>query len=81
MYGLVGETQTTFVQGREILDWGLIANEAISRLKQRKTEAVLLKLDFHKAYDSVRWIFVDQVLEKMGFGRTWRTWVWNCIYL
>ena len=28
-----------------------------------------MKLDFRKAYDSIRWVFVDHVLEKMGFGR------------
>lgn len=38
-----------------------------------------MKLDFCKAYDLVRWVFVDQVLEKMGFGMTWRTWIWSCL--
>ncbi|XP_015945329.1 secreted RxLR effector protein 78-like [Arachis duranensis] len=39
----------------------------------------IIKLDFHKAYDRVKWCFVDTVLEKMGFGSTWRAWVKECI--
>ena len=38
-----------------------------------------MKLDFNKAYDSVRWSFVDKVLEKMGFGRKRRQWIWECM--
>ena len=59
MDGLVGETQIAFVQARQILDGALIANEAVHWLKRRKKEVVLIKLDFQKAYDSVRWVFID----------------------
>ena len=38
-----------------------------------------MKLDFKKAYDSVRWSFMDHVLESMGFGQLWRKWVWGCM--
>ena len=67
MDGLVGETQTAFVQGRQITDGALIACEAVHWLKRKKKEAVIMKLDFHKAYDSVRWDFVDKVLDRIGF--------------
>ena len=46
MDGLVGETQTAFVQGRQILDGALIANEAVHWIKRRKKKAALIKLDF-----------------------------------
>ncbi|XP_016167993.1 uncharacterized protein LOC107610458 [Arachis ipaensis] len=32
-----------------------------------------------KAYDRVRWNFVDIVLQQMGFGLRWRTWVKECV--
>ena len=35
-------------------------------------------MDFRKVYDLVRWSFVDQVLEKMGFGSIWRKWIMSC---
>ncbi|XP_057719704.1 uncharacterized protein LOC130934132 [Arachis stenosperma] len=45
----------------------------------KKNASVIIKLDFQKAYDRVKWCFVDTVLEKMGFGRTWRAWVRECV--
>ena len=68
---LVGEVQSTFVKGRQILDGALIAYETVFQLKKKKKEGMLVKLDFRKAYDSVRWSFVDHVLESMGFGVIW----------
>lgn len=70
---LVGETQTTFVHGRQILDGALITCEIVQWLKKKKQSAAILKLDFHKAYDSVRWVFVNQVLQKMVFGSIWQS--------
>ena len=75
MDGLVGESETTFVHGTQILDSVLIANEVVNWVKKRRKKVVLMKLDFHKAYDSVRWSFVEQVLQHMGFSRTWRKWI------
>nr|GEX88072.1 RNA-directed DNA polymerase, eukaryota, reverse transcriptase zinc-binding domain protein [Tanacetum cinerariifolium]GEX94426.1 RNA-directed DNA polymerase, eukaryota, reverse transcriptase zinc-binding domain protein [Tanacetum cinerariifolium] len=30
-----------------------------------------LKVDFEKAYDSVRWDFIDDILRRFGFGEKW----------
>ena len=76
---LVGGTQSAFVSGRQILDGGLIANEVVWWLKKAKMSAIMLKLDFQKAYDIVRWSFLDHVLECMGFGSKWRAWIGTCV--
>ncbi|GJW20639.1 RNA-directed DNA polymerase, eukaryota [Tanacetum coccineum] len=34
-----------------------------------------VNVDFAKAYDSVRWDFLDDVLSSFGFGSRWRSWV------
>ncbi|XP_016192211.1 uncharacterized protein LOC107633090 [Arachis ipaensis] len=73
--GLVGKTQSAFVKGCKIHDGALIACETVQWLKVRKKQAAIIKLDFQKAYDRVRWSFVDIVLQKMGFSLRWRTWV------
>ena len=70
---LVEETQFAFVSGRQILDGGLIANEVVWWLKKSKVSAIMLKLDFQKAYDTVRWSFLDHILECMGFGSKWQS--------
>jgi len=41
--------------------------------------AILLKLDFEKAYDTIDWVSMDMVLKEMGFGEKLRKWVRVCI--
>lgn len=48
---IIGPQQSSFIKGRQILDGALIASELIDTCKSNKTEAVVLKLDFHKAVD------------------------------
>lgn len=51
---LIGETQSAFVKYRQILDSALIANEVVCWLKKTHQETAILKLDFQKAYDTIR---------------------------
>ena len=46
---VVSSTQNAFVEGRQILDVALIANEAIDSLLKRNESGVLCKLDLEKA--------------------------------
>ena len=62
---LVGETQIAFIKGRQILDGALIANEVVRWIRKKKTIVMLMKLDFNKAYDPVRWAFTEQVCIKL----------------
>ncbi|XP_016194949.1 uncharacterized protein LOC107635914 [Arachis ipaensis] len=79
MPGLVGETQSAFVKDRKIHCGAFIACETVQWIKLKKKEAAIIKLDFQKAYDRVKWSFVDLVLQKMGFGQKWRGWVMECV--
>ncbi|RVW23991.1 Transposon TX1 uncharacterized 149 kDa protein [Vitis vinifera] len=72
-------TQGAFVQGRQILDAVLIANEIVDERRRSGEEGVVFKIDFEKAYDYVKWDFLDHVLEKKGFSPRWRKWMSGCL--
>ncbi|GKC62064.1 RNA-directed DNA polymerase, eukaryota [Tanacetum coccineum] len=65
---IVSDVQTAFVKDRQILDGPFILNELIQWCKVKKKHSFLFKIDFEKAYDSVRWDYLDDILKKFGFG-------------
>ncbi|RVX01637.1 Transposon TX1 uncharacterized 149 kDa protein [Vitis vinifera] len=79
LHETIHSTQGAFVQGRQIMDAVLIANEIVDERRQSGEEGVVFKIDFEKAYDHVRWDFLDQVLEKKGFSPKWRKWMSGCL--
>ncbi|XP_022003012.1 uncharacterized protein LOC110900430 [Helianthus annuus] len=72
---LVSDVQTTYIEGRSILEGPLIINELISWAKNRKRKIVLFKVDFEKAFYSLSWEFLESILSQMGFPDLWRKWV------
>ncbi|GJU10427.1 RNA-directed DNA polymerase, eukaryota [Tanacetum coccineum] len=50
-----------------ILDGPFILNELLHWCKRQKKQAMFFKVDFAKAYDSVRWDYLLDVLEAFGF--------------
>ena len=56
-----------FVEGRQILDVALIANEAVDSMLRGKECGLLSKLNIVKVYGHINWEFVLLVM-KMGFG-------------
>ena len=76
---VVSSSQNAFVEGRQILDTTLIANEAIDSLLKGDEAGVLCKLDLEKAYDHINWDFLMSVMQKMGFGEKWAGWIRWCI--
>jgi len=62
------ETQSAFVEGRQIIDAIIIASELVKDVRRKKQKGVVYKLDFEKAYDRINWSFLDKVLLRKGFG-------------
>ncbi|GAU50699.1 hypothetical protein TSUD_367350 [Trifolium subterraneum] len=76
---VISESQTAFVKDRQILDGILIANEAVDEARKYKKERMLFKVDFEKAYDSVDWGYLDDVMGSMYFLTLWRKWIKECV--
>ncbi|GJX38590.1 RNA-directed DNA polymerase, eukaryota [Tanacetum coccineum] len=72
---LVSETQSAFVANRQILDGPFILNEVLNWCKRKRKQAMFFKVDFAKAYDSVRWDYLLDILHAFGFGPNWCRWI------
>ncbi|XP_048593215.1 uncharacterized protein LOC106393995 [Brassica napus] len=80
--GLISETQSAFVAGRQISDNVMIAQEMFHALRTKpsgRNKRMAMKTDMSKAYDRMEWSFIEAVLRKMGFSETWIGWVMRCI--
>ncbi|CAN1814412.1 Putative ribonuclease H protein At1g65750 [Linum perenne] len=74
MAEIIPDEQSAFIRGRSIVDNVLIAFETLHTLNLRrraKDGEVALKVDISKAYDRVEWKYLEAVMEKMGFVRSW----------
>ena len=72
---VIFDFQHAFVEGRQILDTTLIANEAIDLRLKSSTSGIICKLDIEKAYNHINWNFVMAVMKKIGFGQKWVGWM------
>ncbi|GKC23951.1 RNA-directed DNA polymerase, eukaryota, partial [Tanacetum coccineum] len=76
---IVSEVHSAFIAGRQILDGPFILNEVLHWCSKKKKKSLIFKVDFEKAYDSVRWDFLEDVLKKFGFGNKWCNWILCCL--
>jgi hypothetical protein len=58
-------TQTAFIEGVVIL------HETIHELHRNKMDVILMKIDYERAYDKVKWSFLQQALRMKGFHPKW----------
>ena len=61
------------------MDGVLIANEVVDCWKKNRKQGLILKLDFDKTYDFVRWECLLSMMNKFGFGGKWRNWIKECL--
>jgi exonuclease III len=69
---MVSPNQSAFIKKRFIQDNFMMVQQTVKYLHSQKQPRILLKLDITKAFDSVSWPFLLEVLRKLGFGPRWR---------
>ncbi|XP_039145636.1 uncharacterized protein LOC120282866 [Dioscorea cayenensis subsp. rotundata] len=79
MASLVDHSQSAFLKGRCILDNIATAEELLFSIHKRKMDDHVLKVDFAKAFDSVDWEFLLELLKARGFGTKWIGWICNLL--
>jgi hypothetical protein len=72
LHGMVSFNQSAFIKGRFIQDNYMLVQQTTCFLNQQKQPRLLLKLDISKAFDSVSWPFLLEVLQHLGFEQIWR---------
>lgn len=49
------------------------------RNRKRKKPLCAVKLDMMKAYDRVKWMFLEQMLARFGFAPAWISMIMRCV--
>ena len=65
---LISQAQSAFIKKRSIHDNFLYTQNLIKELYRAKYPALFLKFDIAKAFDTVRWDYLLEVLTQLGFG-------------
>jgi hypothetical protein len=72
---LVSMNQSAFVKNRSLHDNFVLVRQVARKINSRRLTGVLLKLDLSRAFDSLSWSFLFEVLRKMGFGVRFLRWL------
>lgn len=76
---LTDPCQTAFIKERFIMDGAVMLHEVVHELRTKKKKGVILKIDFEKAYDSVSWDFMDEIMIRKGFCDKLTGWIRDTI--
>jgi len=64
---VINENQYAFLKNKGMLDSVLMANEVVEEVRRNWRSTLCFKVDYEKAYDSVRWDFLLDMLQRLGF--------------
>jgi retron-type reverse transcriptase len=71
MNDIVSHSQSAFIKSRTIHDNFMYVRNTARQLHCSKTPALLIKLDIAKAFDTVRWDYMLDLMQRMGFPQRW----------
>jgi hypothetical protein len=75
LHHLISTNQTAFIKKRCIHNNFMYMQQVIKELHKRKIPALFIKLDISRAFDSVNWLYLLDIMSFIGFGQRWRNWI------
>jgi hypothetical protein len=72
---LIESCQSAFVKHRCIQENYFYVQNTARFFHKTKKPTILLKLDLAKAFDTLSWSYVLDMLKARGFGESWREWI------
>ena len=79
---LITEHQYAFAKDRLISNNIMVAFETLHHMKQHNSGRhgfMAIKLNMIKAYDRVEWVYLERLMEKMGFCARWIALMMSCV--
>jgi hypothetical protein len=77
---VVTNNQSAFIKTRSLHDNFVLVKQVARKINRCKRSGVLLKLDLARAFDSISWSFLFEVLRHMGFGERFLKWIALLLY-
>jgi hypothetical protein len=77
---VVSNNQSAFIKKRSLHDNFGLVKQVARKINRCKRSGVLLKLDLARAFDSISWSFLFEVLRYMGFGERFLKWIALLLY-
>ena len=72
---IISKPQSGFIPGRCIGDCTRLIYDLMFHCEKNKIPGLLMQIDFEKAFDSVSWDFLYNVLESFGFDHEFINWI------
>jgi len=67
---IITETQSGFIPGRKVADNVIMAHELVKTYTRKHiSPRCMIKVDIQKAYDTVDWRFLEQMLTELSFPK------------
>ena len=72
---IISKSQTGFVPGRHMTDSTRLIYDVVFHAQRENKNGLQLLIDFEKAFDSIFWTFLYNILDKFGFSENFVKWV------
>lgn len=72
---LISQAQSAFITRRNIHENFKFVRNKARLLHRKRRSSVLMKIDISKAFDTLSWEFLLEILMARGFGRIWCSWI------